>query len=206
MSRVGVDLILPPLIQGIPLFHISSTSVHGFIPAHAGNTSLQRNRPWPWKVHPRSRGEYLLNASRFLTPLGSPPLTRGIPCFLLACSSARGFTPAHAGNTLHGSHQTAYRRVHPRSRGEYPYSDLTHHQLQGSPPLTRGIRSSRTIQMWNRRFTPAHAGNTPVRFPSIVHPQVHPRSRGEYADTRSVWNFCPGSPPLTRGIPIIKIV
>ena len=47
-----------PLTRGIQWLGFDGSRTHGFIPAHAGNTSLQRNRPWPWKVHPRSRGEY----------------------------------------------------------------------------------------------------------------------------------------------------
>ena len=73
----------------------------------------------------------------------------------------------------------------------------------GSPPLTRGILEAdqqRTVQF---RFTPAHAGNTGLSPRFLILKRVHPRSRGEYADTRSVSNFCPGSPPLTRGIPYI---
>ena len=101
------------------MFHISSTSVHGFIPAHAGNTSLQRNRPWPWKVHPRSRGEYSVNANDILRIQGSPPLTRGIPHGKTDDQLLRGFTPAHAGNTSTLLLSAASIEVHPRSRGEY---------------------------------------------------------------------------------------
>ena len=139
MSRVGVDLILPPLIQGIPLFHISSTSVHGFIPAHAGNTSLQRNRPWPWKVHPRSRGEYIGLFSKQIAYRGSPPLTRGIHFLQAKPGFFSRFTPAHAGNTFMRDITLCHPRVHPRSRGEYKLIYTARLTQIGSPPLTRGI-------------------------------------------------------------------
>ena len=180
MSRVGVDLILPPLIQGIPLFHISSTSVHGFIPAHAGNTSLQRNRPWPWKVHPRSRGEYTVTWQVSVTELGSPPLTRGILCILPFILCPAGFTPAHAGNTNSCMYDDCSNKVHPRSRGEYVIPARLAIRMIGSPPLTRGILIVRASYPYTIRFTPAHAGNTGSGNLNLPLSKVHPRSRGEY--------------------------
>ena len=49
------------------------------------------------------------------------------------------------------------------------------------------------------RLTPARAGNT---FPSVrrmVGATAHPRSRGEHADSRLLYSWYTGSPPLARG-------
>ena len=49
----------PPLTRGIPIQVDVSTSHPGFTPAHAGNTIVKRLKQSGYKVHPRSRGEYL---------------------------------------------------------------------------------------------------------------------------------------------------
>ena len=164
MSRVGVDLILPPLIQGIPLFHISSTSIHGFIPAHAGN-------------------KYFIAEKPSVAMEGSPPLTRGILRELLTLPDEIRFTPAHAGNTLSVTGYGTGVGVHPRSRGEYFLIFRLVLSLRGSPPLTRGIPSLLSASGSLYRFTPAHAGNTLNNELKEISSRVHPRSRGEYSIT-----------------------
>ena len=73
--------------------------------------------------------------------------------------------------------------------------------MEGSPPLTRGIRAWPVAAAGLARFTPAHAGNTPADLFRMFHCQVHPRSRGEYDEFAKFKGATPGSPPLTRGIP-----
>ena len=51
-----------------------------------------------------------------------------------------------------------------------------------------------------KRFTPAHAGNTPKADINRNAYQVHPRSRGEYLIFITTTGGFIGSPPLTRGI------
>ena len=71
--------------------------------------------------------------------LGSPPLTRGIhPKSYYAITHTR-FTPAHAGNTILDTDPDVFEKVHPRSRGEYTEHNHRIIDIQGSPPLTRGI-------------------------------------------------------------------
>ena len=75
--------------------------------------------------------------------------------------------------------------------------------ITGSPPLTRGIQWHLTKRNTYKRFTPAHAGNTLyVRYIALSI-KVHPRSRGEYCSKRPRKWLSQGSPPLTRGIPLI---
>ena len=110
------------------------------------------------------------------------------------------FTPAHAGNTHVNAEEAGSLEVHPRSRGEYL---LTLHQTDpepGSSPLTRGIRGPKPENVEKARFIPAHAGNTPSPYNFCSCLQVHPRSRGEYADTPPRTCSKLGSSPLTRGI------
>ena len=110
-----------------------------FTPAHAGNTESVPAMFLQAQVHPRSRGEYILEGKYFCSRIGSPPLTRGIHCYGDAVTYAGGFTPAHAGNTLFCAYRTWYMEVHPRSRGEYLMWWQLLSLMQGSPPLTRGI-------------------------------------------------------------------
>ena len=110
------------------------------------------------------------------------------------------FTPAHAGNTnLYICYYIA-EQVHPRSRGEYRTRLRAFPLSSGSPPLTRGIRTSSHWQSLKARFTPAHAGNTMFPGKHSNGEKVHPRSRGEYVGSLLKSLLANGSPPLTRGI------
>ena len=53
------------------------------------------------------------------------------------------------------------------------------------------------------RFTPAHAGNTSGQKSALCSMKVHPRSRGEYMGRNKAAYYLLGSPPLTRGIPVM---
>ena len=132
--------------------------------------------------------------------MGSSPLTRGI----LHCrETVRGhgrFTPAHAGNTKLRLYVFSPVRVHPRSRREYVILIFRLLLLLGSPPLTRGILKVAYFSASIHRFTPAHAGNTPLAGRSSAQHEVHPRSRGEYSTAPPGPDRSAGSPPLTRGI------
>ena len=111
-----------------------------------------------------------------------------------------GFIPAHAGNTVPYGHVPGLCQVHPRPCVEYEIHDLTKALIQGSPPLTRGIRRESRKTRLSTRFTPAHAGNTTPVYKTGIHIKVHPRSRGEYGWSGVQVPGGPGSPPLTRGI------
>ena len=96
------------------------------------------------------------------------------------------FIPAHAGNTgrLHRRIKNLW--VHPRSRGEY---------------RATGDKCKTTMG-----FIPAHAGNTSFLLSPRIAAKVHPRSRGEYHDALPGLLPAVGSSPLTRGIPLLKVL
>ena len=190
-----------PLTRGIPEVCGADCTRCRFIPAHAGNTKFDGCMPPFPKVHPRSRGEY---RGVFFIPFfntGSSPLTRGILFEKVGAIGVQRFIPAHAGNTCLNSSRTASKKVHPRSRGEYPVRSDLPQSRAGSSPLTRGILFLKLSNVFCLGFIPAHAGNTgccPFCFQDI---QVHPRSRGEYIGLFSKQIAYRGSSPLTRGIP-----
>ena len=114
---------------------------------------------------------------------------------------------------------------HPRSRGEYqPHSRRKSGSL-GSSPLSRGILKRIDDSALVRGIIPALAGNTsglkfsgglPVNIRNGIIPALagntihrvfssnagkdHPRSRGEYPDSRIMVLIYLGSSPLSRGI------
>ena len=129
-----------PLTRGILIISALVACVPRFIPAHAGNTSSTKRKGNGHKVHPRSRGEYTVYTVMLSCNQGSSPLTRGIPCGKSSGRMLRGFIPAHAGNTQCPRGKCLSVRVHPRSRGEYKSVKGSRKTVQGSSPLTRGIR------------------------------------------------------------------
>ena len=150
----------PPLTRGILGPILGTVGSARFTPAHAGNT--QRYLPClvRLKVHPRSRGEYQLLLFHLGIIIGSPPLTRGIRNKRRSGQADGRFTPAHAGNTGFDEPLLGSAQVHPRSRGEYASLMRIYPPSLGSPPLTRGIPRPVLNLGKERRFTPAHAGNT----------------------------------------------
>ena len=110
-----------PLTRGIRNHRCCYRSESRFIPAHAGNTPCYPNNARHYKVHPRSRGEYLLNTAVTAIAQGSSPLTRGIRVSLSLPHARHRFIPAHAGNTPLSFNVSNTSKVHPRSRGEYPW-------------------------------------------------------------------------------------
>ena len=71
---------------------------------------------------------------------GSSPLTRGKQRIRPARLDGAGLIPAHAGKTLRASAFSAWKRAHPRSRGENATIGVLSEFVAGSSPLTRGKR------------------------------------------------------------------
>ena len=132
---------------------------------------------------------------------GSSPLSRGILDALTNVESAAGIIPALAGNTKIFSRFRMFSRDHPRSRGEYFNGPYENNLLNGSSPLSRGIRHRDGPVLGGFGIIPALAGNTSK--PSSVNSPTtdHPRSRGEYRIVRVLSRHDTGSSPLSRGIP-----
>ena len=134
---------------------------------------------------------------------GSSPLSRGILSGGLAIDVRDGIIPALAGNT---SWLTTLPRLltdHPRSRGEYLPSPPLQLLLQGSSPLSRGIRTMPRKWGSPRGIIPALAGNTASFSAESAAVKDHPRSRGEYKAGNMAENNEAGSSPLSRGILLI---
>ena len=136
--------------------------------------------------HPRLRGEY--------------PYKPGDPIRLM------GITPACAGNTAGGAPDLRCNRDHPRLRGEYLFQRYNGLHSAGSPPLARGILISASDCGLLDGITPACAGNTFLAEMHRTGEGDHPRLRGEYFSNSSQTFGVRGSPPLARGIRIMRYI
>ena len=149
-----------PLARGLRPLPARPASPRGIIPARAGFTRY--DCPWRrrWADHPRSRGVYVLIASRSSTQTGSSPLARGLHGDDVAALPVVGIIPARAGFTVTNLAKSAQIADHPRSRGVYIEYAWLYLFGYGSSPLARGLPS--------RRRTRGMGGAD------------HPRSRGVY--------------------------
>ena len=149
-----------PLARGTQVPLDGQSPALRFIPARAGNTTVNSCGTSSRSVHPRSRGEHDWMVSGGSTGVGSSPLARGTPVPIRQCDEPHRFIPARAGNTVNLFVESGKHPVHPRSRGEHPTGDADRVARYGSSPLARGTQAPRARRRQCRRFIPARAGNT----------------------------------------------
>ncbi len=188
-----------PLARGTLMAFALDTTHPRFIPAGAGNTRSATTTLRKWTVHPRWRGEHDGVAASVASLIGSSPLARGTPAYVVVQLSRARFIPAGAGNTASSFTHTSTTPVHPRWRGEHgpSFSDLV--QAYGSSPLARGTPGAATRQPKCIRFIPAGAGNTSRGCRGPPGCAVHPRWRGEHYTRGAPNERLIGSSPLARG-------
>ena len=150
-------------------------------------------------AHPRSRGEHGGQVAGKEFRRGSSPLTRGAPSLSTPGRVPKGLIPAHAGSTNPARPAGAFRRAHPRSRGEHNVTSSDMRAAVGSSPLTRGARVEKGLQKFALGLIPAHAGSTGTPSKQTRSSRAHPRSRGEHVRGRAGLFLPAGSSPLTRG-------
>ena len=95
----------------------------------------------------------------------------------------------------------AFRRAHPRSRGENFAEAGISTSMRGSSPLTRGKQAQRIWERDDLGLIPAHAGKTSSWGSVRAACRAHPRSRGENLNLPGRPSLRSGSSPLTRGKP-----
>ena len=150
-----------------------------YIPAHAGNSMVLRPAALSMSVHPRARGE-----------LSSQSFTLVRVC---------RYIPAHAGNSVALRYIAGQPSVHPRARGELFEGEYQPIANGGTSPRTRGTRVPHLGAEEERRYIPAHAGNSLAEEPGPVHQPVHPRARGELVRLAARFPRYVGTSPRTRG-------
>ena len=188
-----------PRARGTPELDVTRDTVARFIPASAGNTSSSSVFMATSPVHPRERGEHLLDGVEVGRRAGSSPRARGTR-WGGPCRSARPrFIPASAGNTWGRRRDRSARPVHPRQRGEHPPRPMLSPASPGSSPRARGTPCRLSGALGPVRFIPASAGNTPITSTRPCGDAVHPRERGEHALTLQLLMPAGGSSPRARG-------
>ena len=198
--RVGGGKTVHPRERGERDEHLPEGGVDGrFIPASAGNGASCASHRRCGTVHPRERGEREGLAVLENLCTGSSPRARGtgIPQFRPA--GWLRFIPASAGNGPTRLESAKNPTVHPRERGERHRSFQLHPADDGSSPRARGTVQSNNTQRGKRRFIPASAGNGPIGWPAAGRRTVHPRERGERAESKLMPSTIVGSSPRARG-------
>ena len=188
-----------PLTRGKPSSCTLRPRTTRLIPAHAGKTAPPGIGFVSARAHPRSRGENPSAPRRSRVTLGSSPLTRGKPSFVMHISSISRLIPAHAGKTASDRPFLACFPAHPRSRGENENAKRRVLIKHGSSPLTRGKLGHFLVFLCERGLIPAHAGKTVFGAYGYASVRAHPRSRGENKTQCRRWACRGGSSPLTRG-------
>ena len=150
-----------------------------FIPACAGNTSVDALPPINLSVHPRVCGEHHGLFLPAKVQGGSSPRVRGTHRNSGRNDCGGRFIPACAGNT--------------------PFHPLDLLLLSGSSPRVRGTHCATPCFCCSRRFIPACAGNTCRGNSSMPLCSVHPRVCGEHFLGFTSTCRPAGSSPRVRG-------
>ena len=151
-----------PLTRGNLSMAAAVISLHGSIPAHAGQQPvvIGVNRSVD-EVHPRSRGATTFAYCSSSHSMGPSPLTRGNLVHLQATGAPDGSIPAHAGQPPASPYAPTRPGVHPRSRGATVVNCALVTTDEGPSPLTRGNRAVDPADGAGRGSIPAHAGQPP---------------------------------------------
>ena len=108
-----------PQARGTHYFRSDHGNSCRFIPAGAGNTSVDITATHTITVHPRRRGEHPVSVALITTVPGSSPQARGTQETHDIYSRPPRFIPAGAGNTAALPALYDVWSVHPRRRGEH---------------------------------------------------------------------------------------
>ena len=127
-----------PPARGTRSILAQTTNIARFIPACAGNTSVRAERYPTGTVHPRLRGEHLLDDILALQHHGSSPPARGTHLGPVEELARFRFIPACAGNTSLPEPRPDGLAVHPRLRGEHEPVGAEMDAVIGSSPPARG--------------------------------------------------------------------
>ena len=192
---------LSPLARGTLLCRFHITGLPRFIPAGAGNTTVQTAGYYFFAVYPRWRGEHLLLELVECCYSGLSPLARGTLLMVSFLQLAHRFIPAGAGNTAIYGSSIIISAVYPRWRGEHTRRIQRRRQRRGLSPLARGTLFFQEFIFLIERFIPAGAGNTYSACLRTRSTPVYPRWRGEHERMNFSGITRGGLSPLARGTP-----
>ena len=168
-----------PRMRGtVELPHL--VDVHArFSPAHAGNSSRARYCARRRSVQPRACGEQSRGECENDSPHGSAPRMRGTADAATSEPTFDRFSPAHAGNRCDHAGGRIVPLVQPRACGEQISATAKKIVSVGSAPRMRGTVGHVLGADVCNRFSPAHAGNSPLWISASALAAVQPRACGE---------------------------
>ena len=205
-TRASFRLGLSPLARGTLLCRFHITGLPRFIPAGAGNTTVQTAGYYFFAVYPRWCGEHNVRLSPLCVVAGLSPLARGTHISEQKTKPQPRFIPAGAGNTLVLNRPALETPVYPRWRGEHIYQNISFYSHGGLSPLARGTRQAAPSGGRGSRFIPAGAGNTAPISGANPTNTVYPRWRGEHRGKKLMLRKTNGLSPLARGTPAVGTV
>ena len=188
-----------PRVRGTDVSEIAMYAVQRFIPACAGNRGSAYVQAALRTVHPRVCGEQLTGWGPALLATGSSPRVRGTASATATAWQYARFIPACAGNRSCRLSYSDPLAAHPRVCGEQFQHPGQLRIRFGSSPRVRGTVTERLTPVFQLRFIPACAGNSPRSAKRGSIGTVHPRVCGEQpaADLESGLRY--GSSPRVRG-------
>ena len=190
-----------PLARGLRVSRRLVRVLVGIIPARAGFTLGGGAFPLPCGDHPRSRGVYPRPHCTAPAAPGSSPLARGLRASKCPCRRRTRIIPARAGFTRDSTVASGTPRDHPRSRGVYCVIGAGVASVAGSSPFARGLQHVSRERARRSGIIPARAGFTSSQSSRGKRVGDHPRSRGVYFRSHSIFFGTIGSSPLARGLP-----
>ena len=152
-----------PRLRGTDVDDLVGLPLSRFIPALAGNSSVDWPECFPSAVHPRACGEQLLRHRGDFDEAGSSPRLRGTDPAGSEPVRQHRFIPALAGNRQDSVSGSLADAVHPRACGEQQRCAAGQIELVGSSPRLRGTAAQCSRSDRDGRFIPALAGNSGLR-------------------------------------------
>ena len=189
----------PPRVRGTAQTDFDQTAGERITPARAGNRSRLALYPKGCRDHPRACGEQEETTLAYGRREGSPPRVRGTAPPPGTTRTAKGITPARAGNRDQARHNLILAEDHPRACGEQRSHHVQAIHGLGSPPRVRGTGYTITQARRKPRITPARAGNRSWRMAEKTLQKDHPRACGEQKRPAAAGRRLLGSPPRVRG-------
>jgi len=123
--------------------------------------------------------------------------------FLTEDGQPRRFTPTRVGTSTSMRRRAGSRSVHPHTRGDINFSQLTRNCNSGSPPHAWGHRARALSRLGPWRFTPTRVGTSSIFSQRSSSASVHPHTRGDITSSSSRKSCAFGSPPHAWGHPEI---
>ena len=188
-----------PHVRGPPGQCVENVFDRGIIPACAGTTANDRQRPRHERDHPRMCGDHFFPAPIYSSARGSSPHVRGPLRVIAATRGFRGIIPACAGTTPANAERNGNIGDHPRMCGDHTVAQVLVLWAMGSSPHVRGPPLLALADEIEDGIIPACAGTTSWTPTAAARGGDHPRMCGDHLGYHGGEELEVGSSPHVRG-------